>query len=80
MNCYEAIDVMGDAAEDRLDPSYAANFQEHMEECPSCAAYYEQLRITRGALKDLPPSDSGTPPKRNQLLEQFRREFDKRSS
>jgi len=75
MNCHEAIDVMGDAAEDRLDARYCAGFREHMEECPACAAYYSQLRLTRLALKDLSPSAPGTPVKRAELLERFRREF-----
>jgi anti-sigma factor RsiW len=77
MNCLEAIDVMGDAAEDRLDPSCSAGFQEHMEECPACAAYYEQLRLTRLALKHLPATDGGSTPRRSELVERFRREFEK---
>jgi hypothetical protein len=76
MNCHEAIDVMGDAAEDRLDARYCAGFREHVADCPPCAAYYEQLRLTRQALKDLAPSDSVSPPKRSELLERFHREFE----
>jgi hypothetical protein len=45
-------------------------------ECPPCAAYYEQLRLTRLALKDLQPADKGTARKRSELLERFRREFE----
>ena len=76
MNCIEAIDVMGDAAEDRLDPSCTAGFQEHMGECPACATYYEQLRMTRLALKHLDPQAPGAPARRSELIEKFRREFD----
>lgn len=75
MNCIEAIDVMGDAAEDRLDPSYAAGFQEHMEECPPCATYYEQLRITRLALRNLDPAAPEAPERRAELIATFRRAF-----
>ena len=76
MNCHEAIDVMGDAAEDRLDARYCSGFREHMEECPACATYYGQLRLTRQALRSIAPADPGSPPKRSELLERFRREFE----
>lgn len=75
MNCYEAIDVMGDAAEDRLDARYCSGFQEHMDDCPACAAYYEQIRLTRIALKNLSQDGPGTPGRRAELIERFRREF-----
>lgn len=76
MNCHEAIDVMGDAAEDRLDARCCAGFREHMEECPACSTYYDQLRLTRLALKNIAATDPGSPPKRSELLERFRREFE----
>lgn len=75
MNCPEAIDVMGEAAEDRLDPSLRPGFEEHMLECPSCAAYYEQLRLTRKAL-GLLPRRGDTSPRRTELIEKFKEEFE----
>ena len=57
MNCREAVDVMGEAVEDRLDPALRDDFAEHMDECVSCGAYYDQLRVTREALRHLPPDE-----------------------
>ena len=53
MNCYEAIDVMGDAVEGHLDPVYRSGFDEHMAECRPCRTYFEQLGLTRQALRRL---------------------------
>ena len=80
MNCVEAIDVMGDAAEDRLDPSCSAGFLEHIEECPPCATYYEQLRITRLALRNLDPAAPEAPARRAELITSFRRAFGERKN
>ena len=71
MTCQEAIDVMGEALEGRLQPG----FEEHMAECAPCATYLGHLRVTREALRHLPP-EGGTNPQREQLIEAFKREFD----
>ncbi|HTK69195.1 MAG TPA: zf-HC2 domain-containing protein [Candidatus Eisenbacteria bacterium] len=54
MNCYEAIDLMGDAIESRVPSDSRAGFQEHLDECPACCTYFEQLRTTVSALARLP--------------------------
>ena len=48
MNCYEAIDVMGDAVEGRLQAALVAGFEEHITECHSCGSYFVQLATARG--------------------------------
>jgi predicted anti-sigma-YlaC factor YlaD len=53
MNCYEAIDVMGDAVEGHLGSAFQAGFDEHMAECRPCRTYFEQLGVTRRALRRL---------------------------
>ena len=75
MTCQEAIDVMGEALDGRLQPAFRPRFQEHMAECGPCATYLEHLRVTRNALRHLPP-EGGKNPRREQLIEAFRREFD----
>ena len=78
MNCPEAIDVMGDAVEGCLEPTLHASFHEHMEECPSCRTYFEQLRVTRKVLQSL-PLEGATSPRRDELLETFREEFEEKN-
>lgn len=72
MTCQEAIDVMGEAVEDRLAMDLRAGFDEHMSDCRPCATYFRQLRLTRDALRGLPHEDA---PKdaRDALLRSFRR-------
>jgi LSD1 subclass zinc finger protein len=76
MNCYEAIDVMEEAVEDRLPAALRPGFEEHVEECGSCRTYLEHLRFTRRALQSLPPQ-RGTSPRRSDLIEEFRKKFDR---
>jgi hypothetical protein len=74
MTCQEAIDVMGEAVEGRLATGLRPGFDEHMAVCAPCATYYQQLRLTRGTLRSLPPERRGSP-RRSELIEAFRREF-----
>ena len=78
MNCYEAIDVMGDAAEARLQAALVAGFEEHIAACRSCRTYFEQLCHTRRALHHLRRAGV-TSPRRSELMRDFRKEFDKTS-
>ena len=72
MECAEAIDVMGEAIDGSLADRLLAAFQEHLDECPACAAYFEQLGLTRVALRSLPFGP--TSPRRAELLDRFRHE------
>ena len=74
MDCYEAIDVMDEAIEGRLDPALRAGFQEHMDECRSCGTYLQHLRLVREALQ-LQRPEGETSPRREELLDAFRREL-----
>lgn len=73
MECYEAIDLMGDALEDRLAPDARTGLQEHFDECPACCNYMNQLRVTRDALKHLPAPDEHTR-QRDELIARFVKE------
>ena len=79
MNCQEAIDIMEDAVEGRLQPALRAPFGEHMTECPSCGTYFQHLRLTRQALQSL-RQGGGNNPRREELVEEFRKEFDRDDS
>ncbi len=74
MTCQDAIDVMGEALEDRLLPELRPHFDAHLQACRPCAGYFEHLRITREALRAL-PRERGTAPGRERLLEAFLRRF-----
>lgn len=70
---------MGDAAEERLDGTLVSGFAEHLAECASCRHYFEHLRLTRVALRDLPLEEhrSGGADARG-LVERFKDHFRKK--
>lgn len=74
MTCQEAIDVMGEALEGRLQADLRPGFEEHMAECPPCATYLDHLKVTRRALLNLPP-EGGASPRRQELIQEFKREL-----
>lgn len=74
MNCYETIDLMGDALEGRLAPQSRAGFNEHLEECTVCSTYLDQLRVTVQALEQL-PRPSVISRRRSELIAAFKREL-----
>lgn len=73
MNCYETIDLMGDALEGRLAPRSRAGFEQHLEECTVCSTYLDQLRVTVLALERL-PRPRVTRERRSELIAAFKRE------
>jgi predicted anti-sigma-YlaC factor YlaD len=77
MNCQEAIDVMGEAVTNELSPALQPGFREHMDECVSCRTYFDQLCVTRRAVRALPAEP---PPvgRLRELIRKFREEFDSR--
>jgi len=79
MNCPEAIDVMDLALEESLEPVLHEPFEEHLAECPPCRTYFEQLRVTRAALRNLRSHDE-TSPQRAKLIDRFKRERDVESN
>jgi len=74
VNCYEAIDLMGDAIEGTLALEARAGLDDHLAECPPCCTYMEQLRLTRKALGHL-PGPGETRDRRSDLIAKFKREF-----
>ena len=79
MDCPEAIDVMDMALEECLEPVLRAPFDEHMDECAPCHNYFEQLKVTRAALRSL-PRDGSTSPQRAELIDRFKRARDAESN
>ncbi len=73
MNCYETIDLMGDALEGRLAQESRTGFDGHLEECDSCRTYFDQLQVTVRALAHLPRTGA-TSVRRSELIAAFHRE------
>jgi len=74
MNCQETIDLMGDAMDGAVRAGLLTGFEEHLAECPACRNYYENLALTREALRRL-PRPSATSPNRDDLLREFSDKF-----
>jgi predicted anti-sigma-YlaC factor YlaD len=75
MDCYQTIDLMGDALENSLAPECRPEFDEHLEECAPCRVYMDQLRVTLAALERLPlTARPMADERRNALISAWRRE------
>jgi anti-sigma factor RsiW len=46
ITCRQLIDVLTDYVEDALGPSLRAEFDRHLDVCPSCRAYLDGYRRT----------------------------------
>ena len=72
MNCVGAIDLMDVALEGALPEDTRVGFDDHLERCPRCRNYLEQLTVTVRTLGRLSRADVPNP-RRAELLERFRR-------
>ena len=71
MNCKELVELVTDYLEGALPDSEKTRFHAHLEICPGCTDYLEQLRLTlriSGRLEE----ESVEPEARDQLLKAFR--------
>jgi predicted anti-sigma-YlaC factor YlaD len=71
LNCQEVIELVTDYLEQALLPEKQAQFEEHIETCPGCGTYLEQVQQTIIMLRKL--SEQQTFPETKQdLVEIFR--------
>ena len=71
LNCQEVVELVTDYLEQTLLPEKQAQFEEHIEMCPGCNTYLEQVQQTIMMLRKL--SEQQTFPETKQdLLEIFR--------
>jgi len=71
MTCRELVEVITDYLEGKLSQTDRDRFEAHVEECPYCLNYLEQMRetiVTLGSLRE----ESLSAPTRERLLEAFR--------
>jgi len=71
MTCRELVEVITDYLEGTLPDEDRRRFEEHLDECPYCANYLEQMRLTIATLGEL-REDSLSPETREELLAAFR--------
>ena len=71
ISCRELVEIITDYLEGAMPPAERHRFEAHMDECPYCVNYLEQMRQTIWALGELRP-DSIAPDAREALLEAFR--------
>jgi anti-sigma factor RsiW len=71
MPCKELVEVITDYLEDTLPDEDRARFEAHLEECPWCVNYLEQMRETIATLGEL-REESLSAETREGLLEAFR--------
>ena len=71
ITCKELVEVVSDYLEGRLPANDRRRLEEHLGECPYCAEYIDQMRLTIGALGEL-REDALSPEAHGELLEAFR--------
>jgi anti-sigma factor RsiW len=71
MACRELVEVVSDYLEDRLPDADRGRLEQHLEQCPYCVEYVEQMRQTITALGQL-SQESLAPEARQELLQAFR--------
>ena len=54
ISCQDLVEVVTEYLEGTLPPTDRVRFEEHLEQCPPCRVYMEQMRQTIQALGRLP--------------------------
>ena len=54
ISCIEVVELVSDYLDGELDPVTARRVAAHLELCPPCAHYVEQIRQTAATLGELP--------------------------
>ena len=71
MTCVELVELVTEYLEGPLPPEQRTRFEAHLDECPGCANYLDQMRRTielTGRLRE----DDVLPQAMHSLLEAFR--------
>jgi anti-sigma factor RsiW len=69
--CIEVVGLVTDYLEGALPPAEARRLERHLETCPGCAEYLQQLRRVAGSLRGL-TEDSFPADLRDGLVADFR--------
>jgi anti-sigma factor RsiW len=69
--CQELVEIVSDYLDGAMAPEARRRVEVHLESCPYCIEYLEQMRAIGGALHGL-ARESIAPERRDALLEAFR--------
>lgn len=72
ISCREVVEIVTAYLEDALSPEQRSRMQMHLELCPPCAEYVEQVRTTR-RLAEVATAELELRPDRDALLTVFRK-------
>jgi anti-sigma factor RsiW len=71
LTCREVVELVNDYLEGAMPPAERARFERHLDDCPHCVTYLEQVRVTVGLVGRL-REDALDPGVRDELLRLFR--------
>jgi predicted anti-sigma-YlaC factor YlaD len=71
ITCQEFVEVVTDYLEGQIAAVEQHAIDEHLGECPGCAEYVRQMRLTVKALRGLSGADVIFPQTRDQVLRAF---------
>jgi anti-sigma factor ChrR (cupin superfamily) len=76
INCIDLVELVTEYLEGTLDHNQRATIDAHLEICPHCAEYIEQMRLTVASLGHVPLEPALQLPHdvQQQLLDAFRAE------
>ena len=69
--CKEVVEIVSDYLDGTMAPAERRRFEAHLEGCPYCTDYVDQMRAVGGALGEL-GGESIDPARRDALLDAFR--------
>jgi anti-sigma factor RsiW len=70
--CQEAIELLTEYLEGALSRRQRMRLRTHLEACPNCSAYLEQIRVTIRLSGSIEPEDL-SPQAQDELTELYRR-------
>jgi anti-sigma factor RsiW len=70
LTCREVVELVNDYLEGLMSPEDRVRFELHLDDCPHCVTYLEQMRVTVGVLGRL-HEDALQPAVREELLRRF---------
>lgn len=71
MTCQELVELVTDYLEETLPDAERRRFEDHLDECPWCVTYLEQMRQVVQTLGEL-SEEALSPQARDDLLHAFR--------